>query len=695
MKMNAFISVLILAAILSCAKQNSVEEPDAIKHTTTKKMFGYALKDDYEYFRNKDADSVLKYIEEENLYTEKMMSHTKELQEKLYQEIIKRIDQSDESVPELIDSFYYFSKSEEGKDYPIYIRKANLLDAKEETLLDMNKEGAKHIFYDVRIFEMSEDHRYLAYSFDTTGSEKYTLRVYDTAAKTNMNDEIEDVTSMAWLKDGSGFYYTIEDDISRSYALCFHSVKSHTNRIVYEETDEKYSIYVSKTRSREYILASVSSNITSEVLYIGANDSSGNFLYISLRKEGVEYYVDNANGYFYVMTNENAKNFKVVRVKPGSDILTAETVEPASDSFTIEGIDCFKEYLCLYERINGKKELKVFDYSLNGARNFPFEESNYSFYPYSNSVFDKSVLRIDYMSLKTPYTTVDINLADFSSEIKKVQIVNGYDSKNYITEYIFAKANDGKMSPISLVYRKEIDRNNPAALVLNGYGAYGSVSDPYFSTARISLLDRGVIFAIAHIRGGGDLGRGWYEDGKLFNKKNSFSDFISCAEHLINEGYTSKEKLVITGGSAGGLLMGAVLNMRPDLFRGAVVGVPFVDVINTMLDSTLPLTVGEFDEWGDPNREDYFNYMYEYSPYDNVKKANYPAILITAGYNDVRVMYWEPLKWTAKLRDNKTGNNPIMLKMTMNAGHGGESGRYSYYRDIAFEYAFILDILKM
>ncbi|MDD3804363.1 MAG: S9 family peptidase [bacterium] len=692
-RVSAFITVLII--LFSCAKEGALTPPDAEKRTTSKQIFGKVLSDDYGYFKNRDSREVLDYIEKENSYTERMMEQTKVLQDSLYAEMIGRMEEDDESVPEKVDSFYYFQRSMKGKDYPVYLRKLRSLDAVEETLLDVNREAEGKLFYDVRIFEMSNDNRYLAYSFDTTGGEKYTLRIYDTKSKTMMKDEIRNITSMAWINDGSGFYYTVENEITRSYALFFHSLNGSAEKKIYEESDEKYSVYLSRTRSREFILASVSSNITSEVMYAQADRPSSAFSLISERKEGVEYYVDHADGYFYVMTNENAKNFKVVRVKPGRDITTAETVEPASDSATIEGVDCFKDYLCVYERINGKKEIKVFDYSLKSKRIFPFEESNYSFYPYSNSVFDKSELRIDYMSLRTPYTTIDINLADFSSEIRKVQRVNGYDRDNYVTEYIFAKAEDGKLVPISLVYRKDLNRKIPAPLLLDGYGAYGSVSDPYFSSARVSLLDRGVIFAIAHIRGGGDMGRGWYEDGKLFNKKNTFLDFISCAEHLINEGYTTKDKIVITGGSAGGLLIGAVLNMRPDLFRGAVAGVPFVDVMNTMLDSTLPLTMGEFDEWGDPNREDYFNYMYEYSPYDNVKKTDYPAMLITAGYNDVRVMYWEPLKWTAKLRDNKTDSNPLLLKMTMNAGHGGESGRYSYYKDIAFEYAFILDILKM
>jgi oligopeptidase B len=409
----------------------------------------------------------------------------------------------------------------------------------------------------------------------------------------------------------------------------------------------------------------------------------------------VEYYVDYSNGYFYVLTNRNAVNFKVLRMKENQNLDKAEVFLNKSDTITIEGIDCFKDYISVYERIKGIKNLRVISMKDNKSRYFDFKESNYTFYPYSNSTFDTDKIRINFMSLKTPSTTIDINMSDFTTEVKKRQNVKKYNSDDYVTEYIFAKSHDGKEIPISLVYSKKIDRNKPNPLLMDGYGAYGSTSDPYFSSSKVSLLDRGVIFAIAHIRGGADMGRGWYEDGKLLNKKNTFLDFISCAEHLIEAGYTSKDNLIITGGSAGGLLIGAVLNMRPDLFKGAVVNVPFVDVINTMLDSTLPLTVGEFDEWGDPANENFFKYMIGYSPYDNVKKADYPAILITAGYNDVRVMYWEPLKWVAKLRDNKTDNNPLLLKITMNAGHGGGSGRYSYYKDIAFEYAFILDILKM
>ncbi len=695
--MKRFIGFMIIFLLLcaSCSKTADAIPPDAVKKPTSKDMFQTKLTDDYSYFKEKDTDDVLKYIEEENNYTEKMTSHTKKLQEKLYQEIIGRIDETDQTVPELKDSFYYYSKDEKGKEYPIYLRKLANEKAVEETLLNMNTAGKDYLFYAVSIFEMTNDHRFLAFSYDTTGAEKYALKIYDTKEKRFLNDRISDITSMTWLYDGSGFYYTVEDDISRSYAVYLHIIGEDADKMIFEENDEKYSVYLSMTRSKDYILLSNMSNITSEISYIRSDDRSGVFKAISKRIEGVEYYVDYSNGYFYVLTNRNAVNFKVLRMKENQNLDKAEVFLNKSDTITIEGIDCFKDYISVYERIKGIKNLRVISMKDNKSRYFDFKESNYTFYPYSNSTFDTDKIRINFMSLKTPSTTIDINMSDFTTEVKKRQNVKKYNSDDYVTEYIFAKSHDGKEIPISLVYSKKIDRNKPNPLLMDGYGAYGSTSDPYFSSSKVSLLDRGVIFAIAHIRGGADMGRGWYEDGKLLNKKNTFLDFISCAEHLIEAGYTSKDNLIITGGSAGGLLIGAVLNMRPDLFKGAVVNVPFVDVINTMLDSTLPLTVGEFDEWGDPANENFFKYMIGYSPYDNVKKADYPAILITAGYNDVRVMYWEPLKWVAKLRDNKTDNNPLLLKITMNAGHGGGSGRYSYYKDIAFEYAFILDILKM
>ncbi len=682
----------------STMNAETIRPPVANAVPKTDTVNGYVRTDNYFWLRNRENPEVISYLEAENKYTEAAMKPTEALQEKLYKEMLSRIKETDLSVPEKIDDYYYYSRTEEGKQYPIYCRKKGSLEAAEEVILDVNQLAAGHSFMKVGAHTQSPNHRYLAFSTDTAGAEKFALRVKDLTTGALLVDRIPDTYySVEWGNDDKTLFYTTLDAAMRPYKLFRHVLGDDPQNdiLIYQEKDEAYYLELGKTRSRRFILMNLGSNTTSEVWYLDADEPAGEFKVIHPRQHEMEYSVEHHGDKFYIVTNDGAKNFKLVETPvPDPSKANWKEVLPHRTDVKLDGVDAFKNHLVVYERKGGFKQIRVMNFTGNESHYVEFPEPVYTASAGGNPDFNTNVFRFNYTSLVTPNSVFDYNLDTRQRELKKqTEVLGGYNPALYQSERISAKAPDGTEIPISLVYKKGMRKNGQNPCYLYGYGSYGISMDPNFNSNRLSLLDRGFIFAIAHIRGGGEMGRLWYEDGKLLKKKNTFTDFIACAEHLIKEKYTSKDRLAVSGGSAGGLLMGAVLNMRPDLFKAMIAKVPFVDVMNTMLDPSIPLTVIEYEEWGNPNKKEYYDYMLSYSPYDNVAAKEYPNILITAGLNDPRVAFWEPAKWTAKLRAAKKGNNRLLLKMNMGAGHGGASGRYDYLKEIAFEYAFVLDVL--
>lgn len=697
-------SVLILAVglvVFSCSGQVEVKPPVAKIEPKVDTLFGQERVDNYFWLRERDDPQVVDFLKAENTYTEAVMKHTEKLQDKLYKEMVARIKETDLSVPVRRDDYYYYFRTEEGKQYKIYCRKKGNLDAEEEILLDVNRLAQDKEYMYLGVYKVSPDHKLLAYAVDTIGSERYTLRVKNLETGELYPDVIDSVaTSLAWANDNKTFFYTITDEAWRPYKLYRHMLGDDVknNRLVFCEKDDAFFLDISKSKSMDYLFIHLESQTTSEVHYLDANKPVGKFKLVHPRQQDMEYTLYHHGNYFYIVTNDNAKNFKLMQA-PISDPSKKgwREVIPHRDSVKLDGIEVFKNFMVLYERENGLKQIRIKDFATNQIHRVEFSEPVYTFWPGENPDYNSQLLRFTYMSLITPSSVYDYNMKTKKRELKKQkEVLGGYDPDQYQSERIFATAGDGTPIPISMVYRKGMvnkDGSNP--LYLYGYGAYGISMDPYFSSNRLSLLDRGFIFAIAHVRGGGEMGRYWYDDGKLLHKKNTFTDFIATSEHLIAEKYTSSDRLVIDGASAGGLLIGAVINMRPELFCAVIADVPFVDLVNTMLDPNIPLTVIEYEEWGNPHQKDYYDYMLSYSPYDNVEARDYPHMLILAGLNDTRVQYWEPAKWTAKLRTMKTDNNRLLLKTNMGAGHGGVSGRYDRIKEIAFEYAFVLDVLGM
>ncbi|MFQ6007695.1 MAG: S9 family peptidase [Candidatus Zixiibacteriota bacterium] len=694
---------MVTLASLAVLTHFSVSEESALAPPVAKivpkvdTIHGEVRIDNYYWLRERDNPEVIEYLEAENEYTDAMMKHTKAFQQKLYEEMVGHIKETDLTVPEREGDYYYYTRTEEGKQYRIYCRKKASLDAEEEIILDVNELAVGHEYYAVAALAVSPSQKLLAYTVDTTGGEVYTLYVKNLSTGKLLLDTVPEMSgSLVWANDNRTIFYTTLDQTKRPYKLFRHELGSDPkdDPLIYQEEDNAYYLGITKTRSKEYLLMKLGSMVTTEIHYLNANNPRGTFKVIHPRQHEMEYDVSHHGDKFFIRTNDNAKNFKLVEA-PISDPSKENWKEiiPHNDSVMIDGIDLFKNHLVVYERQKGLKQMRVINLTTNKSHYVKFPEPVYSFWPNGNREYNTNLVRFTYMSLVTPRSVFDYNMDDKTRELKKqYEVLGGYDPSQYQSERLFATAADGTEIPISMVYKKGMVRNGKNPLLLYGYGAYGASMEPYFSSNRLSLLDRGFIYAIAHIRGGGEMGRYWYDQGKLLNKKNTFTDFIACAEHLIAEKYTSPDKLVISGGSAGGLLMGAVTNMRPDLFKAVVAEVPFVDVTNTMLDPSIPLTVIEYEEWGNPNDTEYYDYIRSYSPYDNVEAKDYPNILITAGLNDARVQYWEPAKWVAKLRAMKTDNNLLLLKTKMGAGHGGASGRYDYLKDVAFKYAFILDL---
>jgi oligopeptidase B len=652
--------------------------------------------DPYYWMRDRTDSKVIAYLEAENAYTEAIMQPTEGLQKALYDEMLGRIKETDLSVPYRKDDYYYYSRTEEGKAYPIYCRKQGSLEAPEEVLLDQNALAEGHDFFSLGVMQVSPDHQLLAYSADTAGSELYTLFFLDLSTRQLYPENIpETYYSFAWANDSKTVFYTQVDAANRPFKLFRHTVGTSVEAdvLVYHEQDDAYFLGVDKTRSEAYILLSLDSKVTSEVHFLDANDPHSEFRLIQGRSQGMEYGVEHHGDSFYIVTNDDAVNFKLVKapvVSPSKDHW--QTIIPHRDDVLLSGVSTFVDHLVIYERQGGLPTVRVQKLSTGDEHALSFPEPTYSVWEGANPEFHTNILRFSYSSMVTPSSVFDYNLDTQERELKKeTEVLGGYDRSQYASEWIMATAPDGTAVPISLVYRRGTEKNGQNPLLLTGYGSYGASYPVSFSSNRLTLLNRGVVIAIAHIRGGSEMGRNWYETGKFLHKKNTFTDFIACAEHLIKAGWTERDRLAITGGSAGGLLMGAVVNARPDLFKAVVADVPFVDVVTTILDPSLPLSVMEWEEWGNPNDKVYYDYMKSYSPYDNVEAKDYPAMLITGGLNDSRVSYWEPAKWTAKLRDLKTDSNLLLLKTNMGAGHGGASGRYESLKELAFDYAFLLN----
>jgi oligopeptidase B len=649
--------------------------------------------DNYFWLRDRRDPDVTAYLEAENRYTEEAMAPTKSLQEVLYREILGRIQETDVSVPVKRDDYFYYTRTEEGKAYSIQCRKHGNPDAPEEILLDANRLAEGQKYFRLGNFAVSPDHRLLAYSTDVEGDESYTIRVRNLSTGELLPDRIANTYyTLEWANDNRTFFYTVLDETKRPYRAFRHELGAVSDTLVYQEDDGRFALGLGKTRSRRFVFIELGSPLTSELRYLEAAEPLGEFRVMLPRRQGVEYDASHHGEYFYIRTNDGAKNFRLMRTEVGNP--SAETwheVIPARADVTIEALDSFEDHLAVYERERGLEKICIRDGSGAFSHYIDFPEPVYTVAATGNAEYKTHLLRFNYTSLVTPASVFDYNVRTGERELKKqYEVRGGYVASQYQSERIFSKAPDGVEVPISLVYRQGFERNGASPLLLYGYGAYGHSIDPRFSSDRLSLLDRGFVFAIAHIRGGAELGEEWHDRGKLLEKKNTFSDFIACAEHLISTHYTSSQRLAIMGGSAGGLLMGGVLNMRPELFHTAIAKVPFVDTLNTMLDPTLPLTMSEYEEWGNPEDRQFYDYIRSYSPYDNVVARKYPRILATGGLNDPRVSYWEPAKWVAKLRALKTDSNVLLLKTDMGSGHFGPSGRYEGIKETAFDYAFLL-----
>ena len=667
-----------------------------VPHVDT--VAGVAWSDPYFWLRDdkRQRPEVLDYLRSENAYTEATMRHTLPLQDTLFHEMVSHIKETDLSVPELIDGHYYYSRTEKGKQYQIFCRKRGSLAAREEVLLDENALGRGHGYSRVGLRQVSPDGNLLAYTHDTTGSEWYTIHVKDLRTGRLLPDVVDSVSyGLEWAGDSRTLFFTRDNAAHRPDRIFRRALGDSAEALVVSEPDSLYFLGLSKTKDRAYLLAQSGSFTTGEVRYLRADRPTDEWRTLLPRREGVEYSAEHHGDDFLVLTNDGAVNFKVMRVPTAAAADSSRWAElvPGSDSVLIQGMEVFEHHLVLYRRGDARQQIRVIPFDGGAPYDVDFPEVVHAYRPGQNPEFHSRTVRFTYSSPRTPPTVYDYDLVTRTRTVRKVTEVPNFDRSRYATERVWAPAPDGTRVPISLFYRTPLRKGSPRPMLLYAYGSYGASTDPGFDARILPLVDRGYIFGIAHIRGGQEMGRQWYDQGKMLRKKNTFADFVTSAEWLEREGYTAPDRLAIRGGSAGGLLMGAVTNMRPDLFRAVVADVPFVDLINTMRDPTLEFTTQEWQQWGNPNVPEQFAYMRSYSPYDNVERKPYPAILATAGLNDPRVNYWEPAKWVAKLRATKTDANPILLKVNMGAGHGGRSGRYEALHDDAFRYAFVMDMI--
>ena len=692
------ISITIMI-ISSCADSSKVKPPVAKKIPKELIIHGDKRIDNYFWLNDRESPEVIAYLEKENAYTKAVLEPTEKLQEDLFHEMKSRIKETDESVPYEKNGYFYYTRYEEGKEYPIYCRKEGSSEAEEEVMLNVNDMAQDYDYYQVRGLSISPNNKLLAYGVDTVSRRMYTIYIKDLETGEVYSDQLPVTTgSVAWADDNKTMFYTKKDEETLRSNMIFRHVLGDdytSDKEIYNEEDETFGTSVWRTKSDKYIMIGSYSTMSDEYRFLRTDAPNGDFKVIQPRERGLEYSVSHFGNYFYIRTNLNATNFKLVKtpITKTTKENWVDVIQHRKDVY-LQDVEIFKKYLVLEERKNGLAEIRIINWDDNSEHYLDFGEETYMAYISTNPNFDSEYLRYGYTSLTTPNSTIDYNMKTREKIVRKEQeVIGDFDKNNYEAKRIFATADDGTKIPMSIVYRKgiKLDGSNPA--LIYGYGSYGITMDPYFSAVRLSLLDRGFVYAIAHVRGSEYLGRQWYEDGKLLNKMNTFTDFNACAEHLINLKYTSSDKLFAMGGSAGGLLMGAIANLRPDLYKGIIAQVPFVDVVTTMLDESIPLTTGEFDEWGNPKDSVYYQYMLSYSPYDQVKAQDYPAMLVTTGLHDSQVQYWEPAKWVAKLRDMKTDNNELLLYTNMDTGHGGASGRFEALKEYAMEYAFMFQQL--
>ena len=702
---------LLALAATSCSTTNDMTElPKAKKIEKKITTHGDTRVDNYFWMRLSDeqknaetpdeqTQDVLDYLNEENDYLGTMMKHTDGLQTDLYDEIVGRIKQEDESVPVKVNGYFYYNRFEKGQDYALNCRKEGSEEGKEEILLNGPELAKGHSYFAIGGQSVSENNGILAYSTDLVSRRQYTIHFKDLKTGKNLPDKIENTTGgITWANDNKTIFYTKKDPVTlRSYQIYRHvlGTSSASDVLVYEEKDDTFSCSIYKTKSRKYLMISCFQTLSTEFRFLDADNPTGKWSVVQPRKRDLEYSVDHFGDDFYVLTNDAAKNFRLMKTPVDkTEMSNWEEVIGHRTNVLLEDIDIFKYHLVVTERKEGLIQLRIINWSDRKEHYIEFNDAAYNAYSFSNPEFDTDVLRYGYTSMRTPQTTYDYNMNDRSQELLKQQEVLGgeFSEDNYTTERIMSTSRDGAKVPLSIIYKKGTKLDGKAPLLLYAYGSYGYSMDASFSSIRLSLLDRGFVMAIAHIRGGSEMGRHWYEDGKLLKKKNTFYDFIDCGKHLIAKKYTSAEHLYAQGGSAGGLLMGAVINIAPELWNGVIAAVPFVDVVSTMLDESIPLTTGEFDEWGNPKDQKYYEYLKSYSPYDNIEKKDYPNLLITTGYWDSQVQYWEPAKWIAKLRAFKTDDNLLIMNCNMDVGHGGASGRFQRYKEVALEYAFLLDL---
>jgi oligopeptidase B len=650
--------------------------------------------DEYHWLRNREDPDVLAYLQAENAYADALLKNTEVKRRAIYEEMVARIQETDSSVPVVRGEYHYYTRTEKDRQYEIFCRRRGE-GAPEEVLLDENELAAGHAYFHVGAREMSRDHRLLAYTVDTNGAESYELFVKNLAGGCIIDGPIRNVASdVEWENDGRSLYYLELDGQMRPWTVRRHVLGTNaaTDDVVYREADAAFYVGIEVSRSREFLFVTMESHAATEVRFRRAGDVGGGLRVVHERRPNVEYHLVHSGLSFFILTNEDALNFRVFEA-PIDDPSREHWVELIAHrpAVKIEQLDAFEHHLVVTEREGGQKRIRILDLRTRDSHDVPFDEAVYTVAVDQNPEYRVSRLRLSYSSLTTPRTVYDYHMDTRGREVRKRDAVLGdFDPAHYQSERLEAPANDGTRIPISLVYRKGVPRDGTAPLLLYGYGAYGVCIEPHFVSNRLSLLDRGVVFAIAHTRGGGALGRAWYEKGKLLYKRNTFTDFIACADFLVSRGYSSAGRMICYGGSAGGMLIGAAVNMRPDLWRAAVLVVPFVDVLNTMLDETLPLTVIEYDEWGNPAEKKFYEYIQSYSPYDNIDHKGYPPMLVLGGFHDRRVQYWEPAKWVARIRDRKVDENPVILRTRMTEGHKGASGRYDYLREVAMEYAWML-----
>ncbi|GGZ50396.1 S9 family peptidase [Mesonia mobilis] len=674
--------------------------PKAKKIAKELSIHGDTRVDNYFWLNERENPEVVKYLEAENDYNEKMTAHTKQFQVDLFEEMKSRIKEDDASVPYKLNGYWYYVRFEVGKGYPIYARKKETLEAEEEILFDCNQMAEGHAYFKLSGLSVSPNNKLVSFGVDTVSRRKYTIQIKNLETGEILPTKIETTTGgSTWANDNKTLFYTRKDEETlRSDKIYQHILGEDpaNDILVYQEEDETFNAYVYKSKSKKYIIIGSSSTMSDEYRILDADQPRGDFKLFQERVRGVEYGFSHFEDHFYIITNKDeAQNFKLMKTEVNKTASEHwQEVIPHREDVLLEDMDIFKNYLVLSERYNGLNRIRIMSWDNQEDYYLPFDNETYTAYTGTNPDFDTNILRYGYNSLTTPASVIDFDMKTKESEVKKEQEVQdpNFNKENYLSERIWATAQDGTKIPMSVVYKKGIQRDGSNPVLQYAYGSYGHTTDPSFSTSRLSLLDRGFIFVIAHIRGGEYLGRNWYEDGKMLTKRNTFTDFIDCSKYLIEQKYTSAKHLYAMGGSAGGMLMGGILNMAPQLYNGVIAAVPFVDVVTTMLDDSIPLTTGEYDEWGNPNDKEYYDYMKSYSPYDNVVAQDYPNILVTTGFHDSQVQYWEPAKWVAKLRELKTDENKLLFHTNMDAGHGGASGRFEALKEVAEDYAFILDL---